>query len=147
MDVVLLKAVDRLGPEGTVVRVKTGYARNFLLPMGLAAPATAQQMKAVEEMKRQRTQKTERVKAQAEALKRKLEGQPVTLKLTLGADDKPFGSVTAHDVIQALAQDGFDIEKHALHLEQPITTLGIFELPVGLHPEVTAIVKVWVVKA
>ena len=147
MDVVLLKAVDRLGTEGTVVKVKPGYARNYLIPMGLAALATERQMKVVEETKRQRSQKTERVKGQAEGLKRKLEGTPVTLKLTLGEDEKPFGSVTAHDIVEVLTRAGFELEKHALHLEQPIKTLGIHEVPVRLHAEVTATVKVYVVKA
>jgi len=145
--VVLLKAVEPLGPEGTVVQVKPGYARNYLIPRGLAAPATPQQLKLVEAARRQRLQKEERERAQTEALKRKLEGHSLTLKLTVGTDDEPFGSITTHDLAEALAQEGLQVAKHAIHLEQPIKTLGVYEIPVRLLADVTATLKVWVVKA
>ena len=147
MEIILLKDVDKLGTEGDVVRVKPGFARNFLLPMGLAVSATPKERKAVEEVKRQRQRKADRAKVQAEALKRKLEGKSLTLKLTLGMDDKPFGSITANDIVQSLKQDGLAIEKHTVHLESPIKTLGIFEVPVRVHHDVTAKLKLWVVKA
>ena len=146
MDVILLKPVEPLGPEGAVVKVKPGYARNYLLPQGLAVPATAQQLKAAETRQHHQQEKAQRIKAQAEVLKRKLEGRSLTLKLSLGEDDKPFGAITTHEVLDALKRDGFELEKHALHLEQPIKSLGIFELPIRLHPEVTATLKLWVVK-
>ena len=147
MDVVLLKDVEPLGAEGAVVHVKPGFARNYLLPRGLAVPATPQHLKAVEEITRQRAKKLERVKVEAEALKRKLESRSLTLKLTVGADDKPFGSVTTHDIVEALGRDGLSVEKHAVHLSEPIKTLGVFDVPIRLQPEVTATLKVWVVKA
>jgi len=146
MDVILLRAVDTLGTEGAVVHVKPGYARNYLLPQGLAVAATATQMKALETRQRQQQEKVQRIKAQAETLKRTLEGRSLTLKLSLGEDEKPFGAITTHEVMDALAREGFELEKHALHLDQPIKSLGIFELPVRLHPEVTATLKLWVVK-
>ncbi len=146
MDVVLLKDIEKLGTEGTVVHVKPGFARNYLLPNGLAAPATPQQLKALEALKQQRLRKIQRVKADAEALKRKLESHSLTLKLSLGLDDKPFGSITSHDLVDALARDGIEIDKHAIHLEQPIKGLGVYDIPVRLHSEVTATLKVWVVK-
>ena len=147
MDVVLLKDIEKLGAQGTVLHVKPGYARNYLLPLGLAVPATPQQLKAVEALARQRLQKTQRMQAEAETLKRKLESRSLTLKLTLGEDDKPFGSVTAHDLVEALAREGLAVEKHTIHLEQPIKALGIYEVPVRVHPQVTATLKVWIVKA
>ena len=147
MDVILLKDVEKLGAEGAVVHVKPGFARNYLLPLGLAAPATPQQLKAIEAGKRQREHKLQRVKQDADALKRKIESRSITLKLTLGDDEKPFGSVTVHDLVEALQREGIDVEKSAVHLEQPIKTLGIFDVPVKLHPDVTATAKVWVVKA
>ena len=147
MDVVLLKDIEKLGAQGTVLHVKPGYARNYLLPLGLAVPATPQQLKAVEALARQRLQKTQRMQAEAETLKQKLESRSLTLKLTLGEDDKPFGSVTAHDLVEALAREGLAVEKHAIHLEQPIKALGIYEVPVRVHPQVTATLKVWIVKA
>ena len=147
MDVVLLKDIEKLGAQGTVLHVKPGYARNYLLPMGLAVPATPQQLKAVEAVTRQRQAKSQRLQADAEALKRTLEGRAVTLTLTVGADDKPFGSITARDVMDALAKDGVRVEKHAVHLEEPIKTLGTVEVPIRLHPNVTATLKLVVAKA
>ena len=147
MDVILLKDVEKLGTEGTVVHVKPGFARNYLIPKQLALLATAQQLRTIEEQKRQRLQKIQRVKDEAQALKRKLENHSLTLKLTLGEGDKPFGAVTAHDVVEALQRDGFGLDKHAVGLEQPIKALGIYEIPVRIHPELTATVKLWVVKA
>ncbi len=147
MDVILLKAVEKLGSEGTVVDVKSGFARNYLIPRGLAALATAEQLSAVAAAARSRQQKTERIKEAAALLKRQLEGHALTMTLTLGEDGKSFGSVTAHDIIDALSRDGLTVEKHALHLEQPIKALGVYDVPVRLHPDVSAIVKLSVVKA
>jgi len=146
MDVILLKPVELLGPEGAVVQVKPGYARNYLLPQGLAVPATAQQLKAAETRQHQQQEKVQRIKAQAQVLKQKLEGRSLTIKLSLGEDDKPFGAITTHEIMDALTREGFELEKHALQLDQPIKSLGIFELPIRLHPEVTATLKLWVVK-
>ena len=145
--VVLLKAMERLGKEGEVVSVKAGYARNFLLPRGLAVKATQHQLKAIEESKRQRQRKSDRLVANAEAQKRKLESQSLTLKLNLGEGDKPFGSVTVNDIAEALKKDGFEIEKSAIRLAEPIKALGIFEIPVTLHSGILATLKLWVVKA
>ena len=147
MDVVLLKDIEKLGAEGAVVHVKPGFARNYLLPRGLAAPATTQQLKVVEAAMRQRSRKAERIKAEAETLKQKLEGHSLTLKLSLGADEKPFGSITPHDIREALRTDGFEVEKHAIQLKQPIKGLGVFDIPVRLHADVMATLKLWVVNA
>jgi large subunit ribosomal protein L9 len=147
MDVILLKDVVPLGAEGAVVRVKPGFARNYLLPSGLAVEATPRQLQAVEASKRQRLKQAERVQQEAEALKRRLESHSLTMKLTLGEGDQPFGSITVHDVADALARDGIPLEKGAIRLEQPLKALGVFDVPVRLHPNVTATVKLWVVKA
>ena len=147
MDVILLKDVVPLGAEGAVVRVKPGFARNYLLPSGLAVEATPRQLQAVEASKRQRLKQAERVQQEAEALKRRLESHSLTMKLTLGEGDQPFGSITVHDVADALARDGIPVEKDAIRLEQPLKALGVFDVPVRLHPNVTATLKLWVVKA
>ena len=147
MDVVLLQDVEKLGPVGTVVRVKPGFARNYLLPMGLAAPAGPAQLKALDERKRRREQKVQREQEEAETLKRKLEGLSLTLTLNLGADDKSFGAITTHDVAEALAKAGLALDRHAIHLQQPIKTLGLHEIPVRIHPDVTATLKLTVIKA
>jgi len=147
MDVILLKEVEKLGAEGVVVHVKPGFARNYLLPRGLAVAATPQQVRAVEEARRQRLQKSQRAQTDAEALKRTIEGRPLSLSLELGADGKAFGAVTAHDIVKALTRDGLAVEKHDLELAQPIKALGIFDVPIRLHPQVTATLKLHIVKA
>ena len=147
MDIVLLKDVDKLGTEGQVVHVKPGYARNYLVPLGLAVSATSAQVRAIEETKRQRQQKVQRATEDAEALKGKLESRSVSLTLNVGADGKAFGSVTAHDIAEALTKAGFALDKHAVHLPEPIKTLGTHDVSVRVHPSLNATVKVLVVKA
>ena len=147
MDVILLKDVEKLGAEGAVLTVKPGFARNYLLPRGLAVPATPQQLKAMEALRRQRSRQAERRKAELEALKQKLEARSLTLKLSLGEGEKPFGAITAHDVFEALQREGVEVDKHAVQLQQPIKALGVYDVPVRLHPDVTATLKLWVVKA
>jgi len=147
MDVVLVKDVERLGAQGTVVRVKPGFARNYLLPRGLAVAATPQALQTFDAAERRRAQQAQRLKEQAESLKHRLESRSLTLKLTLGAEDQPFGSVTVHDILEAPKRDGLEIEKPAVQLDHPIKTLGIYDVPIRLHAEVLATLKVWVVKA
>lgn len=147
MDVILLKDIEKLGAEGSVVQVRPGYARNYLLPAGLAVTASPARLKAAELAKQQRQKQTQRAQADAEALKRKLESRSLTLKLTVGEGDQPFGSVSAHDIVEALGREGLTVEKSAIRLEEPVKTLGVFDVPVRLHAEVTATLKLWVVKA
>lgn len=147
MDVILLKDLDKVGKEGAVVPVKAGFARNYLVPRGLALPATREHRRMVEERTRQAQAKQARVHKHAQQLKQKLESRSWTLKLNVGERDTAFGSVTAHDVHEALAQAGIAVDRHAIQLEEPIKVLGIYDVPVRLHPEVTATLKVWVVKA
>ena len=106
MDYLLLKDVDKVGKEGAVVRVKPGFARNYLLPCGLAVAATPAQMRAVEERAQHASRKAQQQRQEAERLKQKLQTLSLTMTLTLGEGDKPFGSVTAHDVVEGLAQRG-----------------------------------------
>lgn len=147
MDVVLLKTVERVGAEGAVAHVKPGFARNFLFPRGLAVVATPENLRQVEDRKRVTEHKAKRAREGVEQLKRKLESRSLTLKLNLGEGDKAFGSVTTHDIAEALSQEGLPIEKQQIGLAEPLKTLGIYELPIKLHPEVTATLKLWVVKA
>lgn len=147
MDVVLLKPVERLGAEGTVACVRPGFARNYLIPRGLALPATAAQLKVVAEQTRQRATKGARFTAQAEALKQRLERLTLPMTLAVGEEGKAFGSVTAHDILEALTRQGLTLDKRALRLDHPIKTLGMHAIPVRLHPDVTATLTVSVVKA
>jgi large subunit ribosomal protein L9 len=147
MDVVLLKDVEKLGAEGAVVKVKPGFARNYLLPRGLAVRASAERVQQVEAAQRRRQEQGQRARAGAEALRTQIEGRAIRLTLNVGDDGHPFGSVSVHDLIEALAREGFTVEKHQIQLEQPIKTLGVFDVAVRLHPDVTATVKVSVAKA
>ena len=147
MDVILLSDVQRLGKQGAVVKVKPGFGRNFLIPRGLATPATPEHVRAVQERARAAQSKAQRQRKQAEALKQKLETRSWTLKLTLGEGGAAFGSISVHDIAEALAQDQLPVEKAMIKLDEPIKSLGIYEVPVRLHADVTATLKVWVVKA
>lgn len=147
MEIVLLKTVERLGTEGTVVRVKPGFARNYLIPRGLATAASPEALREVETRKRHAERKVARQREQVEQLKRKVESRSLTLKLQLGESDKAFGSVTAHEIAETLKQEGLPVEKHQIVLEEPIKALGIYEVPIKLSAEVTAALKLWVVKA
>ena len=147
MDVILLSDVERLGKQGAVVKVKPGFGRNFLIPRGLAQAATPAHVRVVQERARQAQGKAQRLRKQAEALKQKLEAHSLTLKLTLGEGGSAFGSISVHDLAQALAQDHLAVDKAMIKLEEPIKSLGIYDVPIRLHPEVAATLKVWVVKA
>lgn len=147
VEVILLQDVDHVGSQGVVVAVRPGFARNYLLPKGLAVVATPQQRKITEELTRQRQLKVQRQKAQAEALKHRLEGCALSLPLSLGEAGTPFGSVTTRDLAEALARQGLEVERHAIQLAQPLKALGSYQIPVRVHPEVTAILNVSVVKA
>ena len=147
MDVILLKDVDRLGKAEAVVRVKPGYARNYLLPRGMAVLATDEARQAVDARRRRGEQQAQRAQTQLESLKQRVQQHSLTLKLTLGEHNVAFGSVTARDIADGLERDGIAVDKHAVQLEEPLKALGIYDVPVRLAPEVTAILKVWVVKA
>jgi len=146
MEVILSKDVERIGRSGMVVKVKDGYARNFLFPNGLAIAATAANMKRIEQEKRVLVTQTEKRKIEALALSEKIAACSLTIAVLVQEEEKLFGSVSAQDIHQALKDEGFDIEKHFIVLEEPIRQLGIYEVPIVLHPEVTAKVKIWVVK-
>lgn len=147
MEVILNQDVQNIGKAGSVVKVKDGFARNFLMPNRLAVPATPESLKKLEQEKQKKLSQMQNLKKQGEELKNKLAGLSLTLaSLTQGEEEKLFGSITAQDIAAALKEEGFDIDKNLIDLAEPIKSLGIYEVPVRLHPEVLAKVKVWVVK-
>lgn len=145
--VVLQKDVEKLGAGGDVVRVRPGYARNFLIPRGLALPATSGNLARVEEFKRQAAQREAQLLQDAQELKAKLEATSVKLERAVGADAKMYGSVTAKDIEEAYAALGLTIDRRKIELADPIKTLGLSDVSVKLHAEVTAHLRVEVVKA
>ncbi len=142
MKVILREDVENLGRGGELVDVKPGYGRNYLLPRGLAVVANPKNIREIEHQKSVASAKAAKMKASAEALAKRLSDTPLTLKRKAGEQDKLFGSVTAMDLAEALAQRGLAIDRRSIDLGEPIKTLGDFEVPVKLHHEVVGKVKV-----
>lgn len=145
--VVLQQDVENLGVGGELVRVRPGFARNYLIPRGLALPATAGNLARVEDLKRRAAALTAQVLKDAQELKVKLEATSVKLERAVGADNKMYGSVTTKDIEEAYAAQSLTIERRKIELAEPIKTLGLSDVKVKLHAEVTANLRVEVVKA
>ncbi|MCY4603970.1 MAG: 50S ribosomal protein L9 [Gemmatimonadetes bacterium] len=146
MKVILLKDIETLGSAGEVVEVKNGYGRNFLIPRNEALVASAANMAQFESRRKQQETLAERDRRAAEALAKKLETESITAQVKVGEEDRLFGSVTSQNVAELLDEKGYEIDRRAIHLEDPIRELGVYNIEVRLHPEVTAAVKLWVVK-
>lgn len=146
MKVILKEQVEKLGSSGDIVEVKPGYGRNFLIPRGLALRATEANIRIVEEKKRRLIAMEEKEKKEAQILAEKLTGTSVTIPVEVGEDEKLFGSVTSMDIAKGLNEEGVEIDKRDILLEDPIKKLGVYDIQIRLHPEITATIKVWVVK-
>lgn len=146
VEVLLREDVEHLGRRGEVVRVKAGYARNYLLPRGLAVLATSANVRAIEQEKQLLQRREARERAQAEAVAERLRELVLTFSRRVGDQDLLFGSVTALDIAQALAERGIAVDRRKILLEHPIKYLGEYTIPVKLHREVTAEVKIQVVR-
>ena len=145
MEVILKEDIPNLGKMGEVVRVRDGYARNYLLPRSLVLIADKKNLKAFEHQKRVIAEQRGRLLKQAQSLGEKLTSISLTMPVKTGEEGKLFGSVTNMDIEKALREKGFDVERRKIHLAEPIKTLGDFEVPVRLAVDVTAVVKVSVV--
>jgi len=146
MKVILRKEHEKLGAVGAVVEVKDGYARNYLIPNGVAYPASDGSMRALTEEKKQAERRKAKDLKAGEKLAAELEKLSITLQMKVGEDEKLFGSVTSQMIADALKEKGFDIDKRTIDLEEPIKALGIYNVDVKLHQSVTGKVKVWVVR-
>ncbi len=146
MKIILTEALDNLGDAGSVINVKDGYARNYLIPRNLALVATRGNMKVYEELKRQKAARSTRAQRDAVALSKKIEKASCNIPVAVGKEDQIFGSVTAQHVSEHLAEQGFEIDRRWIELEEPIRALGVYDVSIRLHAEVNATVKVWVVK-
>ena len=148
MQVILQENIDNLGKVGDIVKVKPGYARNYLLPRGLAAEASTRNVSQLEHQKRAAQKRRDKIRIDAEKVAKAIESAKVTLARQVGEEDKLFGSVTTADIEEALRSAGIaGISRKQIHLPEPIKALGLHEVPVKVHPEVTAKVRVNVVKA
>lgn len=146
MEIILRQDYDTLGQKGDVVKVKAGYARNFLIPKGVAYMATQANKKRFENELKQQTWRLARDQKKAAELAEKLQKISCTITMQVGEEDKLFGAVTSQNIADSLSAQGFEVDKRKIQLEEPIKSLGIYSIPIKLHPEVEAAVKVWVVK-
>jgi len=142
MEVILKEDVQKLGHRGDVVKVADGYGRNYLLPGKLAIEATAANKAVIEQMKGSAVRKSIKEKAASEDVAKQLDAVELTFERKVGENDHLFGSVTSGDIAQQLEAKGFEVDKRKIALEEPLKQLGEFHVPVKLHREVTAHVKV-----
>jgi len=146
MEVILREDISNLGTRGQVVKVASGYARNFLIPKKLAVTATESNKKIVEQERQAHLRKEAKLQGEAQDLAKLMTGVSVTISQKAGENDQLFGSVTSKDVADALAAKGFTIDRRKIQLDEPIKQLGEFKIPVKLHKEVTVEVTVVVAK-
>ena len=146
MKVILRKNFNQLGQIGDLVNVKDGFARNFLFPRKIAFIANESNLKALEEEKKQASKKEAKNLEMAKNLAVELEKVSVTIPVTVGEDEKIFGSVTTKMISDALKEKGHEIDHRKIEIEEPIKALGIYEVKVKVYSEVVASVKTWVVR-
>ena len=146
MEIILRQDVEKLGKSGQVVTVKSGFARNFLIPRGLGLIKSAGATAQIEREKKDQEKSVERARKAAQALAAKLAGVSLTMPVQVGEEEKLYGSVTAGDLEQALAKEGFAIDKRQIALEEPIKALGVYPVVLKLAPGVEQAIRVWVVK-
>ncbi|PMP97237.1 MAG: 50S ribosomal protein L9 [Thermodesulfobacterium geofontis] len=146
MEVILIKDVPKLGRAGDIVKVKDGYARNYLIPKGLAILANQKTIKALENQRKIILAKVERERKKLESLAEKLEGTILTVYRKTIEEDRIFGSVSSVDIVNMLKEKGIEIEKNQVVLNEPIKKLGIFEVPIKLSSDKIVNIKVEVLE-
>ena len=146
IQVILQHDVHNVGKSGDLVKVRPGYARNFLIPRDLAVPATTAAVNRIAHEKAVAVVKAEKAKAGARELAAKINGLAVTIARPVGEEDRLFGSVTSKDIHAAVKAKGFELDRKQMHLAEPIKALGTYDIPVKLMTDVTATFKVEVVK-
>jgi large subunit ribosomal protein L9 len=146
MEVILLERVGKLGQMGEIVRVKDGYARNFLLPKGKALRATAENKKRFETMKTQLEARNLELKGEADKVGAKLNGQTVTVLRQASETGQLYGSVSTRDLAELLTNSGFTVNRSQIQLNAPIKLIGVHKVPVALHPEIEVTITVYVAR-
>lgn len=146
MEVILREEIAGLGKAGELVKVRDGFARNYLIPLKKASPADPKNVRMIEHQKKQAEARSNKLRKVAEDLAAKLGATSVTLSRETGEEDKIFGSVTTKDIADALRKAGVSIDKRQITIKEPIKSIGTFDVDVKLHAEVNGTVKVWVVK-
>jgi large subunit ribosomal protein L9 len=146
MEVILKEDVPKLGSRGDVVKVAEGYGRNFLLPRKLAIEATSANRAVIDQMKAASVRRSAKEKHEAEALAKQFEGLSVSFQRRSGENDQLFGSVTSSDIAEALEKKSFHIDRRKIQLHEPLKAVGEFDIPVRLHKDVSAHIKVLIEK-
>jgi large subunit ribosomal protein L9 len=146
MKVILTENVDALGLAGDVVNVKDGYARNYLIPKSRALPATPGNVKKMEQMRKKIDAFQAKSRHEAERLAQRIASLALTMTRQAGENEKLFGSVTSMDIERALHAQGVELDRKKILLEEPIKQLGVYQVPIKLHPEVTTEVEIRVEK-
>ena len=147
MEVILRQAIENLGHTGDIVKVSPGYARNYLIPRGLAYEATAGNKKRLEQERARLEAAENERRGAAQGIATQLENVSLTFSARVGEEGKLFGSVTAADIAQQLEAQGIHLEKRQIDLHEPIKALGVYRVPVRLHADVKPEIKVWVIKS
>jgi large subunit ribosomal protein L9 len=146
IQVLLMADVKDLGAEGDVVNVSEGYARNLLYPKKLAAPVTEGMKKRLAKIQKDREQTRKQALDAARQKVAELQKVSVTIPVKVGKDEKLFGSVTAHDISEALKKQGVAVDKSMIDMANPIKELGVYDVSIKLNPEIKAAIKVWIVE-
>jgi large subunit ribosomal protein L9 len=146
MQVILRERLENLGDAGSVVDVKPGYARNYLIPQGLAYEASEANVRRLERERAQVARRAEEQLASARASAGELEGVSLTFHARAGDEGRLFGSITSADIAERLAEQGIEVDRRQIELDEPLKSLGVFSVPVRLHAAVRPEIKVWVIK-
>jgi len=146
VEVLLMDAVPGLGIEGDVVNVADGYARNYLFPKDLASEVSEGKKRQIEKKRMERLELMKKEQSAAEELAKKFENLSCTLAVKTSDSGKMFGSVTAAQVLEKLAEEGVKLERNQIKLDAPLHELGVFDVVINLHPEVQTTLKVWIVE-
>ena len=146
MQVILRERLENLGNAGEVVDVKPGFARNYLIPQGLAYEASAANVRQIEREKALREQEEAQTLSGARERATRLEGVSLTFNARAGQEGKLFGSITSGDIAEKLAELGHEVDRRSIELEEPIKALGVFTVPIRLHSQVRPEIKVWVIQ-
>ena len=146
MKIILLSDVENLGESGDVIAVKPGYARNKLIPQGLALRASNRNIAVANENKKVATAKLERENQAMNVLAKKLSKVEITIEVKVGDEEKMFGSITNKDIHKELIDKGFEIEKNQISIEEPIKALGIYHINIKISKDITSDVKLYVIK-
>ncbi len=146
MKIILTKDHEDLGDAGEIVKVKDGYARNYLIPRSIALEASKANMLVYDEGKKRQRAKKSREVAGAEEIAAEMSKVSITARVQVGEEDKVFGAVTSQEISALLEEKGFTVDKRDILLEEPIKALGIYNISVKVHQDVKAEVKVWVIK-